>query len=473
MRSGITRRWLRGSLLLTVMLVLLVESMFVYSSARSYYNSVQQTMYRRFSSISGQLKMYTGDTAQKRAANRSVALRRMVEQFSDKDKYEFMLLDSYGEVIASSSGTSAEGIVTEEDFNKAQSALDGMGVAIYRTASGEMVMAVCSLVPYAAEDVAAMRLVTSLTLIQEQLQRLFLISMVVVAAILGFTVASGLYFVRGIVVPLGQVERTAACIARGELDVRLPVTGDERDEVDRLRGTINQMAEGLEETEKMKNEFISSVSHELRTPLTSIRGWVETLRTLDDPTDENYRKGLEIINNETARLYNMVEELLDFSRLQNGRLKMECRPLDLVAELTDAVLFCEARIQREGLLLSYTEPEEMIPVYADPDRLRQVFINILDNAIKYSAPGGRITVKLWKGEYKAFVEIIDQGRGIPPEDLENVKTKFYKGSNAVRGSGIGLALVDSIMTALDGTFDIQSTLGRGTVVTLGLPLYQK
>ena len=473
MRSGITRRWLRGSLMLTVMLVLLVESMFVYSSARSYYNSVQQTMYRRFSSISGQLKMYTGDTAQKRAANRSVALRRMVEQFSDKDKYEFMLLDSYGEVIASSSGTSAEGIVTDEDFNKAQSALDGMGVAIYRTASGEMVMAVCSLVPYAAEDVAAMRLVTSLTLIQDQLKRLFLISMVVVAAILGFTVASGLYFVRGIVVPLGQVERTAASIARGELDVRLPVTGDERDEVDRLRGTINQMAEGLEETEKMKNEFISSVSHELRTPLTSIRGWVETLRTLDDPTDENYRKGLEIINNETARLYNMVEELLDFSRLQNGRLKMECRPLDLVAELTDAVLFCEARIQREGLLLSYTEPEEMIPVYADPDRLRQVFINILDNAIKYSAPGGRITVKIWKGEYKAFIEIIDQGRGIPPEDLENVRTKFYKGSNSVRGSGIGLALVDSIMTALDGTMDLKSTLGRGTVVTLGLPLYHR
>ena len=473
MRSGITRRWLCGSLLMTVLLVLLVEGMFLYSCTRSYYNSVQQTMYRRFSSISGQLKMYTGDTAQKASASRSVALRRMVEQFSDKDKYEFMLLDSYGSVIASSSGTDAEGILTSADFEQAQETGDGTGVAIYRTDSSEMVMAVCCLVPYAAEDVAAMRLVTSLTLVQNQLKNVFLISIVVVITILGFTVASGLYFVRSIVVPLGQVERTAASIARGELDVRLPVTGDARDEVDRLRGTINRMAEGLEETEKMKNEFISSVSHELRTPLTSIRGWVETLRTLDDPEDENYRKGLEIINNETARLYNMVEELLDFSRLQNGRLKMSCHPLDLVAELTDAVLFCEARIQREGLLLSYCEPEEMIPVYADPDRLRQVFINILDNAIKYSAPGGRITVKIWQGEYKAFIEIIDQGRGIPPEDLENVKTKFYKGSNSVRGSGIGLALVESIMTALDGTLDLKSTLGRGTVVTLGLPIYKR
>ena len=473
MRSGITRRWLRGSLLITVLLLLAAEAMFLYSYTRSYYNSVQQTMYRRFSSVSGQLKMYTGDTVQSTAAARSLALRRMVEQFADKEKYEFMLLDSYGGVIASSSGTGAEGIVTDADFNQAQQSQDGLGMAVYRTESGETVMAACCLVPYAAEDVAALRLVTSLTLIESQVRRALVISLVIVAVILSFSVMSGLFFVRSIVAPLGQVERTAAAIAHGKLDVRLPVKGDARDEVDRLRGTINQMAEGLEETEKMKNEFISSVSHELRTPLTSIRGWVETLRTLDDPTDENYRKGLEIINNETGRLYNMVEELLDFSRLQNGRIRMECRPLDLVAELTDAVLFCEARIQREGLVLSYTEPEEMIPVYADPDRLRQVFINILDNAIKYSAPGGRITVKLWAGEYKAFVEILDQGRGIPPEDLENVRTKFYKGSNAVRGSGIGLALVDSIMTALDGTMDIKSTLGRGTVVTLGLPLYRR
>ena len=473
MRSGITRRWLRGNLLLTVLLLVLVEGMFLYSYTRSYYNGVQQTMVRRFSSITGQLKMYTGDTAQKASASRSVALRRMVEQFSDKDKYEFMLLDSYGGVIASSSGTDADGIVTRSDFEQAQDAVDGMGVALYKTQSGEQVMSVCYLVPYAAEDVAAMRLVTSMTLVTRQLKNAIAVSAVIVLAILVFTVMSGLYFVRSIVVPLGQVERTAASIARGELDVRLPVTGDQRDEVDRLRGTINQMAEGLEETEKMKNEFISSVSHELRTPLTSIRGWVETLRALNDPADENYRKGLEIINNETVRLYNMVEELLDFSRLQNGRIQMNNHPLDLVAELTDAVLFCEARIRQEGMILSYTEPEEMIPVYADPDRLRQVFINILDNAIKYSASGGRITVKLWKGQYKAFIEIIDQGRGIPPEDLENVKTKFYKGSNSVRGSGIGLALVDSIMTALDGTLDIKSTLGRGTVVTLGLPLYQK
>ena len=109
MRSGITNRWLRGSLFLTVLLVLLVESMFVYNFGRSYYNSVQQTMMRRFSSINGQLKMYTGDTAQKTAANRSVALRRMVEQFADKDKYEFMLLDGYGRHSCPANSTNTTG----------------------------------------------------------------------------------------------------------------------------------------------------------------------------------------------------------------------------------------------------------------------------------------------------------------------------------------------------------------------------
>ncbi len=215
MRSGITRRWLRGNLLLTVLLLVLVEGMFLYSYTRSYYNGVQQTMVRRFSSITGQLKMYTGDTAQKASASRSVALRRMVEQFSDKDKYEFMLLDSYGGVIASSSGTDAEGIVTQSDFEQAQDAVDGMGVALYKTQSGEQVMSVCYLVPYAAEDVAAMRLVTSMTLVTRQLKNAIAVSAVIVLAILVFTVMSGLYFVRSIVVPLGQVERTAASIARG------------------------------------------------------------------------------------------------------------------------------------------------------------------------------------------------------------------------------------------------------------------
>ena len=243
---------------------------------------------------------------------------------------------------------------------------------------------------------------------------------------------------------------------------------DENINVGRGLGTIS-LDEGRTYL-RLKNEFISSVSHELRTPLTSIRGWVETISNIDDPTNENYRRGLSIIGTETDRLYTMVEELLDFSRLQNG-IKMNCEVLDFVAEATDAALFVEARIRQEGMQLVYSEPPEPYPVWADPARLRQVFVNLFDNAIKYSEPSGTIFLELSRTPVTVTASIRDQGRGIAADDLEKVKQKFFKAKNSVRGSGIGLAVVDEIVGTLGGKFDIASTLGQGTTVTVTLPVY--
>ena len=278
-----------------------------------------------------------------------------------------------------------------------------------------------------------------------------------------------------IMVPLGELPAIVHALWVFQdcplVDEVVVVTSRERlDEIGRLCKAINQMAEDLTKTERMKNEFISSVSHELRTPLTSIKGWVETIANIRDPDDENYRKGITIIRSETDRLYDMVEELLDFSRLQNG-IKLNCEVLDFVAEATDAALFVEARIRQEGLHLVYDEPPEPYPVWADPARLRQVFVNVFDNAIKYSPPEGTIFFTLTRTATTVTASIRDQGRGIAPDDLQNVKMKFFKAKNAVRGSGIGLAVVDEITKALGGTADITSTLGQGTTVTITLPIY--
>ena len=243
------------------------------------------------------------------------------------------------------------------------------------------------------------------------------------------------------------------------------------DEVNRLLELRQADRAAYQARERALRQQIANVSHDLRTPLTSIKGWVETIANLKDPNDQNYRKGLEVIGSETDRLYAMVEELLDFSRLQNG-IKLDCQVLDLVAEATDAALFVEGRIRQEGLRLVYEEPPEPFPVWADPARLRQVFINVLDNAIKYSPPGGSILLTLTRNPATVTVSIRDQGRGISPDDLEKVKVKFFKGKNAVRGSGIGLAVVDAIVTALGGTTDITSTLGQGTTVLITLPVYR-
>ena len=471
MRSNnITARWLRGSLLITALVLAVAEGLFLYSTYQNLYGGVQRAMLNRFTAIDGRLQATgTAGDARDTAAARGQALRRIVEQFDEKDKLELMLLDSGGTVLATSSGVVNRGLMQGEDFGTALTSDSGVGTAIFRTDTSERVMAVTSLVPYAAGGIAAMRLITSLSLVDRQWQQVLLASMGVAVAVLGFTIMSGLFFVRSIVRPLGEVEATATRIAHGDFAARLPDTRYE-DEVGRLCRTINRMAEELAKTDRMKNDFISSVSHELRTPLTSIKGWVETISNIKNPDDANYRRGLAVITAETDRLYTMVEELLDFSRLQNG-IKLNCQVLDLVAEATDAALFVEPRIRQEGLHLAYEEPPDPYPVWADPARLRQVFVNILDNAVKYSTPGASIFITLTRTGETASVTVRDQGRGISPEDLENVKVKFYKGKNAVRGSGIGLAVVDEIVTALGGTLDIASTLGQGTAVTVTLPVY--
>ncbi len=222
----------------------------------------------------------------------------------------------------------------------------------------------------------------------------------------------------------------------------------------------------------MKNDFISSVSHELRTPLTSIKGWGETLLSHKNDDSESFEKGLRVICSETDRLYDMVEELLDFSRLQNG-IELKCQMIDLVAEVTDSVLTVEQRVKNEQMSIAYEEPMQPIPVFADAARLRQVFINVLDNAIKYSRKGGEILISLASDEKNAYISIKDEGMGITPEDLEYVKTKFFKGKQAMRGNGIGLAVADEIMSAHRGSINIDSEHKKGTVVTLCLPLYNK
>ena len=457
-------------LLITVLVLVLAEGLFLYYSYNDLYGGVERAVENRFSTVVGRLQATgtAGDTATT-AESRANVLRRVVEQFDEKDKFEFMLLDAQGVILATSSGTMNRDLTNGTDYGRALTSANGIGSAIFTTPQGERVMAITMLVPYAAGSIAAMRMVTSLTLVDGLWWRTVAICVGLGVLVLAFTVWSGLFFVRSIVRPLGEVEATATKIAKGDMKVRLPDTRYD-DEIGRLCKTINQMAEDLAETERLKNEFISSVSHELRTPLTSIRGWVETISNIDDPTNENYRRGLSIIGTETDRLYTMVEELLDFSRMQNG-IKMNCEVLDFVAEATDAALFVEGRIRQEGMQLVYSEPPEPYPVWADPARLRQVFVNLFDNAIKYSEPGGTIFLTLSRTPVTVSASIRDQGRGIAPDDLEKVKQKFFKAKNSVRGSGIGLAVVDEIVGTLGGKFDIASTLGQGTTVTVTLPVY--
>lgn len=397
---------------------------------------------------------------------RNVSLRRMVEQFSEKDKFELMLIDLSGRVSTSTTGFVSTSFTEMEDLALALQSNDNVGMAVYSASTGEKVMAMTSLLTKEAGDIVAIRIVTSLDLLNEHILGIVLLSAFVVGVIILFSVWSGLFFIRGIVRPIGAIEATAQKIANGNLDVR--IDNKYNDEIGSLCNTINTMASELDRTERMKNEFISSVSHELRTPLTSIKGWAETISNMQ-PGESGYKRGIDIIKNESDRLYNMVEELLDFSRMQNG-VTLKPEKLDLVAEIADIVLMMEQRAKLEGKQLLFNELEIPIPVMADTNRLKQVFVNLIDNAIKYSTAEQTIQIEILLDTQNAFVNIIDNGAGISSEDLENVKLKFYKGKSSVRGSGIGLAVVDQIAAAHGGSLTLQSEEGKGTTATVRLPI---
>ena len=232
------------------------------------------------------------------------------------------------------------------------------------------------------------------------------------------------------------------------------------------------MASELQRTNNLKNDFVSSISHELRTPLTSIKGWSDTISNVSTD-DELYQRGLNIISSETERLSGLVEDLLDFSRLESKR-KLSYDPvmLDLGAELSDAVLTLEQRAQKLGIIVKYSEPDYPVIVDADKNRLRQVFTNVFDNALKYSSRKKTITVRLTTEEDSAIISVKDRGPGIPADEIPRVTERYYRASNSVYGTGIGLSLVDEIMRSHGGSVRIESELGHGTTVFLTLPLHK-
>ena len=464
--GSITWRWIRGSLLLTILVLLIAESVFVFYIVSYYYSGARTAILTRVNTLNGQLSALSGEND----ARRNASLRQMAEDFSEKDKFEFMLINTAGRVVSTSSGFVPDYLGSMDDFEQAKRSADGLGEFIGTDTAGERIMAITCLIEEPAGGIMAVRFVTSLTRIDRQIALLVLISATVMLAILFFSAFSGFYFIRSIVLPVNKVDQVASRIADGDFDARIDNVYN--GELGRLCDTINHMAGELAKTDQLKNDFISSVSHELRTPLTSIKGWAETLQRADEVPEETRRKGLGIIMEETDRLYTMVEELLDFSRMQNGGLSLHTELLDLGAELGDVLLMMGQRAESEGIRFVFQEPETPCPVFADKNRIRQVFVNLLDNALKYSPRGGTIRVALCPAEELAVVSIRDEGPGIDREDLQHIKTKFYKGKGAVRGSGIGLAVVDEIIAAHSGTFDIESEPGKGTAVRIGLPMRQ-
>ena len=460
---GATRNWVLNVLLLLTAIILALVIIIIASVHNNYYDSVSSYI----NSIAGSFdRLAVCDSSAYYDEARSLST-----QFTLKNQVEVQILDTGGTVIVSTSGFLPPKDEKMPDYEKAVShGISGEWTG-YNSGDEHVMASTYILADYGNGSNGAVRCVVSLQRLDRHI--LFINLIIISFAIILVLVAafSGIFFVRSIIKPISEISNVARKIALGDFKARLKIQ-EPNSEIGELCDTINYMASELESTDKMKNEFISSVSHELRTPLTAIRGWGETIS--DSNVDrELAMKGVSVILNETTRLSGLVEELLDFSRIQTGKMSYKNEKIDILAEIGEAVYAYQQIASKNDIQLLYKEPESVSAVMGDPDRLEQVFINIIDNAIKYTSPGGTINVDVEEAEGCVRIGIADTGAGIPADKIDRIKEKFFKANNTVRGSGIGLAVADEIIKHHNGLLLIDSIEGVGTTVTVVLPTVKK
>lgn len=248
-----------------------------------------------------------------------------------------------------------------------------------------------------------------------------------------------------------------------------------RDNLERSRSELEQANEKLKELDLMKSEFLNTVSHELRTPLTSIKAFAEILLDNVGEDPETQTEFLEIINKESDRLTRLINNLLDLSRIEAGRMKWDRDPLDLFEVVSTAVTSLRGAAEKKGLLLE-VEIEEELPTVGDRDKLIQVVTNLLGNAIKFTSEGGTVRVVASRKDLlTARVEVQDSGVGIDPVYHESIFEKFSQVDSSetrdIKGSGLGLPIARSITEHHDGRLFVESELGQGSTFIVELPLH--
>ena len=379
---------------------------------------------------------------------------------------ELQFINSSGRIMASSYGLTAGMAPGTPDIINAFQTKKMEPFRGVDPHTGEHIMSVCAPLLLDDQVVGAMRYVTSMSAVTRELLITVGVALGLLIVGVGMVYVSNMVFINNVVEPVAEVTETAKRIAGGSYGTQME--NHYRDEIGQLIDAINNMSAQISKSEKVKSEFISSVSHELRTPLTAINGWGETLLEDDDP--QQLQRGVSIILKESRRLTNMVEELLDFSKMQDGRFTLNIEPVDVQAEFEDTIYTYMELFKQDRIELHYEGSDELFPpVPSDPERLKQVFCNVLDNAAKHGGAGRRIAASISQESGAQVVRIRDYGPGIPEEELPFVKQKFYKGTSRARGSGIGLAVCDEIVGLHGGDFTIANAAGGGTVVTIRLP----
>jgi signal transduction histidine kinase len=458
LKSSISRRIFFSNSLVLLIVIAIFEIVFIFGVIQFYYGGAMRLLAEKAVSSAGLYNMYLKyDNIHNKAAT-------ILSNYKEGDKAELQIVDIDGTIIASSSGFNHVDKVNMDTISKLKVGEINSWQGQIRI-TGEEVLAVTTPL-VAGENISGyLRLVTSIEGIKEIITDIVTKALITGILILAVSLILNAVLSRTIVQPIKHLTEVSKQIAGGNLDVVAEKRYD--DEIGKLADTINFMSNEIKKSNNLKNDFISSISHEIRTPLTSIRGWAETINGNPSEIDGN-KQGISIILKESERLTNLVEELLDFSKFEAERIDMNFEKVDLNLLVKDVLRQYSSRFSEKKMALNCILDDKVTYVTGDPGRLRQVFINVIDNACKFTDNDGSITVKTEKTPAGTNVIVKDNGIGIPPDELPHITEKFYKGQSAKSGSGIGLSISTEIIRLHNGNLRIESGYGKGTTVTIEL-----
>lgn len=458
--TGIKRRWVRNYLVTILAMTLVFNLLFMVVVRNFYYNYVNHSLENRLSVSAGFYNKYL------KTDNYSFdeIAQLIIKDFEDEQMVELQIIDKAGLIQYSSSGFNTE---TKTEAEDVLSSLRGEMGHWYGKDSGtdeKIMSASIPLINSSGNTIGVMRYISSLSKADAMVYRMGVYSIFIVLTVFFVLLVMSLTFSASILKPINSIISMARQMADGNLNER--ISNHYKDELGILADTLNNMADQIQKTERLKNDFISSISHEIRTPLTAITGWGETILTGGFDDMEQVEKGLSVILRETTRLSGMVNELLDFSRMESGRFTLYLEKFMIDEEVASTLQMFNPRAEKLGIKIQQNFDFRGISIEGDSNRLRQVLINLLDNAIKFTPEGKVIAVDIVEEEQFIKIVIADQGVGISEEDLPLVINKFYKGQSKKSGSGIGLAICNEIVEQHGGQLLISSHFGEGTTVSV-------
>lgn len=459
---GIQKR-LVGSYFVVICLTVLILEIVLNVGVRYYYfHNIERILTSRAELSASFFEQYFGDQ------DLEYQSARLLKGFAENADSQVQIMDITGRLLRDSNGLQGSPEMTR--FTDVQRAIHGQA-GTWRgkdPITQEPVLAVSY--PLEAKDgiVGAVRYITSLTQTIHTINQITVLFITVGALVILIVTLLGLLLSWTITRSIKDLKQAADRMTEGDYSIQVPKRY--RDELGSLADTLNLMASRIGKSEQLKNEFISSVSHELRTPLTSIKGWVITLKANGSASKELLHEGLDIIELESDRLAHMVDELLDFSKLDNGQIAVKLIPMHVAGLLQHIGRQLGPRAARQGISLEVDVQEGLPVIQGDENRLKQVMINLIDNALKFTPASGAVRITARSAPDQVTIAVEDTGQGISEAELGLVLQKFYKGGHQAAGSGLGLSIADQIVKLHHGKLHITSTVGHGTRVFFSLPI---